>query len=281
MCIAVEMRNLQQVIKIWRQLRSPFVLPVTTAKCHVCEWEKLDIDVLGCTVCGKLHACEYGTCTETEQTSDGLVCNLSGVVVYTKLYVETEFMDTLCVTGREAPEEVCGGDVSQIVSCLLCSPKQEGVKRSCLLSMLEKCSNTHNRHLRSSGNGMSVCMQMLLQFNNTPYLFAYMSKAQRQRLVPGTVQHCCRVLHILTKYGMQIKSNEVQRLAVGIVYLMRCGVTMDGVYVLPRVPELEMLLPPETLLFAAYGVHPKYITEMENRLKFCLRHGSRSLNEYL
>ena len=42
--------------------------------------------------------------------------------------------------------------------------------------------------------------------------------------------------------------------------------------ILQRIEELDQLLPPESTLYDAYGVHPKYITEMENRLKFCLRH---------
>ena len=47
---------------------------------------------------------------------------------------------------------------------------------------------------------------------------------------------------------------------------------MNNNVILQRIPELEQLLPPESTLQESYGIHPKYITEMENRLKFCLRH---------
>lgn len=263
----------ENIVNIWRKLRSPFALPSVTAQCHLCEWEKIEIDVLGCTLCGKVHACAYGVCKNVVDTSDGIVCELSGIVIYSKRYVETEFMDTMCVTGRDIIDhESTAGDVELIVQSLLCSKRQSRVKYSLFLSTLEKNSSICERQLRQSGNAMAVCIHLLSLFSNTPYVFAYVDPEQRQKLVGVVVEHCVRILHMLTKHGMNIRNNEVQRLAVGIMYLMRCGVTMDGVFVLPRLKELETMLPPETSLFDAFGVHPKYITEMENRLKYCLRH---------
>lgn len=80
------------------------------------------------------------------------------------------------------------------------------------------------------------------------------------------VENCCRVFHVLVKHGMSIRDCEIQRLVVDLVYLMRYGVFMNGVVVLQRIQELEQLLPPESTLYDLYGVHPKYITEMENRI---------------
>ena len=270
------MRRVDDLVHLWRQLRSPFPLPFATSKSHVCEWEKIEVDVLGCTLCGKVHACEYGLCQHVIETSDALVCELSGVVVYEKRYVETEFMDTMCITGTDIadPQEDITDDVEQIVRSLLCSPRQARVQRSLMLGMLEKCSCLFDKQLRQSHNAMNVCIHTLSHFSSTPYVFAYVSTEVRERLVLHTVEQCVRILHMLTQHGMHIRVNEVQRLAVGIVYLMRCGVIMNGVFVLPRVPELETLLPPETSLLSAFGIHPKYITEMENRLKYCLRNAS-------
>ena len=269
------MQHVTEIVHLWRQLRAPFPLPLVTAKCHVCEWEKIEIDVLGCVLCGNVHACSYGTCNDVTETSDGLVCELSGVVIYSKRYVETEFMDTLCVTGTDIPELQAGlGDVEQIVTTLLCSHRQARSRRSLLLATLDKCCCQMDRQLRHNKNAMTACMKMLSHFSTMPYLFVYMSDDDRQRIIGQAVENCCRVLHILAKHGMHVRNNEIQRLSVGIVYLMRYGVIMDGVFILPRIKDLQMLLPPETSLLPAYGIHPKYITEMENRLKFCLRHGS-------
>jgi hypothetical protein len=125
-----DMRPESIYVHWWRQLRSPFVLPRVTSKCHECKWEKIDIDVLGCTLCGKVHACEYGTCTHVIETSDGLVCEFSGVVVYTKCFVETEYMDTLCVFGVEMQDlqQHTASGVKQIITTLLFSHRNKTVK---------------------------------------------------------------------------------------------------------------------------------------------------------
>ena len=260
-------------VKWWRQLRSPFVLPPLSLKCHVCEWEKIDVDVLGCKLCSKVHKCEYGTCTNLIETSDGLVCEFSGVVVYTKCYVETEYMDTLCLTGVEVQDlQQNAAAVKQIITTLLCSQRNKTVKHDSLAVLLTKCSNNYEKRLRSGENVMVLCMQMLAHFNSIQHMFAFVDVKHRKRVVQQVVENCCKVFHVLTKHGMNIRSNEIQRLAVGIVYLMRYGVFMNGKVILQRIEELDQLLPPESTLHDAYGVHPKYITEMENRLKFCLRH---------
>ena len=162
--------------------------------------------------------------------------------------------------------------VKQIITTILCSHRNKTVKHASLSALLTKCSNNCDKRLRNNSNVMQMCMQMLMSFNSMPYMFAYVNVEHRKRVVLTVVENCCRVFHVLVKNGMSIRSNEIQLLAVGIVYLMRSGVFMNGVVVLDRIPELEQLLPPESSLYDAYGVHPKYITEMENRLKFCLRH---------
>jgi hypothetical protein len=210
----------------WRQLRSPFVLPRVTSKCHECKWEKIDIDVLGCTLCGKVHACEYGTCTHVIETSDGLVCEFSGVVVYTKCFVETEYMDTLCVFGVEMQDlqQHTASGVKQIITTLLFSHRNKTVKHASLTALLTKCINNYEKRLRNNDNVMHLCMQMLTYFNTMPYMFAYVDAEHRKRVVHAVVENCCRVFHVLVKHGMSIRGNEIQRLAVGIVYLMRYGI---------------------------------------------------------
>ena len=261
-------------IKWWRLLRAPFILPPTTAKCHKCEWEKIDLDLLGCKLCANVHKCEYGKCKHLIETSDGLVCELSGVVVYTKSFVETEYMDTISISGTEVQDlqQATASSVEQIVTILLCSHKNKNVKQTSMTALLCKIAINCDKKKRTEHNIMHLCMQMLTSFNNMPYMFAFVSPERRKAIILSVVENCCQVFHVLVKHGMSIRTNEVQRLAVGIVYLMRYGVFMNNNVILQRIPELEQLLPPESTLQESYGIHPKYITEMENRLKFCLRH---------
>ena len=105
-------------------------------------------------------------------------------------------------------------------------------------------------------------------------MFTYVCTEHRKRLVQTAVEHCCRIFHILAKHCMSIRSTEVQQLTVGILYLMRCGVAMDGIEILPSIRQLSNILPPEATLLNAYYVPRSTSPKMENRLKFCRRNAA-------
>ena len=266
---------IEKNVHIWKLLRSPFTLPTLTCKTHICDWEIIDLDVYGCCTCSQVHVCAYGSC-ETVETEDGLVCALTGVVVHTKRFVETEFVDTVCLFGTEISDahESMHAQVSTIVTCILCSNTSNRIRDLSLSVVLRKSSEICLRNFRQNKNLVLTCILLLQSFNKTQYIFTYMTKQKRQELVKHVVISTLQIFHLLIAQGMCIRSNEVQRLAVGALYLMRHGVYNDSCVVLERKKELKMLLPPESTLLDNYGIHPKYITEMENRLKFCLRHKS-------
>lgn len=47
----------------WNGVRSPFRVPFGIAG-HVCQWEKIDDHLAGCTTCGKVHRCDTDQCEE-------------------------------------------------------------------------------------------------------------------------------------------------------------------------------------------------------------------------
>jgi len=71
--------------------------------------------------------------------------------------------------------------------------------------------------------------------------------------------------------GMTVKSSEVQLLTVRVLYLMRNGIMHGSEVILHKHVEIAQLLPAENMLNKHYSIHPKFITETENRIKFCLR----------
>ncbi len=261
-------------VHIWKLLRAPFILPTDT--CKTCEWESIDVDLYGCCTCGKMHFCEYGSC-QTVESEDALVCSLSGLVVYTKRFVETEFVDTVCIFGKEISDvhESMHAQVDTIISSILYSKNKNRFRTTLLSRCLKKSSDACLRNVRQTQNLMLKCMLLLQNFQKMQYIFTYMSKPKRRELTNNVVTNCVKMFRFLAQNGMSIKSYEVQRLAVGVLYLMRHGVYNKNIVVLQRTPELQMMLPPESALFDQYGVHPKYITEMENRLKFCLRNSNK------
>jgi hypothetical protein len=165
--------------------------------------------------------------------------------------------------------------VNTIVSSILYSQTKSRIRTLLLSRWLKKRSDTCLRNFRQNQNLMLKCMLLLQSFQKMQYIFTYMSKPRPQELSKHVGTNCVKIFRLLTQNCMSIESYEVQRLTVGVLYLMRHGVYNENIVVLERTPELKMLLPPESALFDQYGIHPKYITEMENRLKFCLRNSSK------
>ena len=90
--------RVREISALWTALRQPFVLPKASFGFHECQWERLDLDVLGCVLCGTIHACADGRCQNTEEVEDGHVCVLSGVVIREKRFVATEFIPHALLT---------------------------------------------------------------------------------------------------------------------------------------------------------------------------------------
>ena len=82
---------------------------------------------------------------------------------------------------------------------------------------------------------------------------------------------------MLMKQGMFVRSNEIQRLSVGVLYLMRHGVCHNGIVILEKKEELKMLLPPEStlcehyILDQAHNRHPGAHTRASTQI--CIQTG--------
>jgi hypothetical protein len=59
----------------------------------------IDVDVLGCLICGGVHACDVCTCKETINTNDSVVCAVSVMVLHRHMYSEEQFVYTVAMTG--------------------------------------------------------------------------------------------------------------------------------------------------------------------------------------
>jgi hypothetical protein len=58
---------------------------------------------------------------------------------------------------------------------------------------------------------------------------------------------------------------------IGMLYMMRTGVTIDDITVLPRITALKGLLPMEQHLLTFFNIRPKIVTEAENVIKYNMR----------
>jgi hypothetical protein len=266
--------RLQQITNTWSTLREPFILPQTQPSFHECQWEKIDIDVLGCLVCGKIHACEYGTCKDIIDTNDGLVCNVSGVVIYDKKFVETEYMDTLILIGSEQmqAQNSIFSDVEQVVSNFFGLQRKKSIRDKAFSGMVLKLIDKFESSISKKNSSLPLaCSEFISHCMKIPFIFQSLSNDQSRKHSSEATEYCCKVLQILIQTGMPVRNCEIQKLAVGALYLLRCGVVFNDVVVVPRRLDIYSILPPESMLLSFFDVHPKCITDVENRLKFCLR----------
>ena len=98
-------------VQAWRMLRTPFVLPARSRGAHACEWERIDVDRSGCRLCSHVHACGYGVCTAVVETSDALVCEITGLCVRPNNISSTGFSDEVISYGCKT---AYSGDVARL-----------------------------------------------------------------------------------------------------------------------------------------------------------------------
>jgi hypothetical protein len=94
-------------------------------------------------------------------------------------------------------------------------------------------------------------------------------------------QTCCDILQrviciVTTHFDLRIKDSELRVFVFGLMFLMRSGVCMQGVSILPRIKELETILPSEALMTEFRFFKAKHITDTENRFKFIFRHQTQA-----
>ena len=266
------------MVGVWRQLRRPFELPLGTGL-HACEWEALDVDVLGCRVCGGVHACDVCTCLDVIETGESVVCALSGVVLRSQVYSEAEFVETVAMTGPISQfDEDIAAEVEQTVREMLVSASSRRHQRAALCEVLLRWARGAAQVAASAGatsagatSMTTLCARLVRRAGLHAHAFAFVAAHRREALATAAAADCRRILRFMVTCGMPVKAAEVPRLTVGLLYLMRQGIASSGSVVLAARDEVAQLLPVEGTLARHYGIHPKFITETENRIKFCLR----------
>lgn len=269
--------RVREISQIWTMLRQPFVLPRACFGHHECRWERLDLDVLGCVLCGSVHACADGACGDVQEVEDGHVCTLSGVLVRDRRFVQTEFLPHANLTETVAAhcvfdEETAHGDVEQVVHSVLCS---ETARKLFLRNMVYRMNRSKHR-LRREPNLVVGVAKLVSECGLAQPLRDFeapLRAAVAARAIRAILAALNRLVHNLR---MPLKDGDLQTVAVGMLFLMRQGVFFEDVVVLPQERELEHMLPPEGMLSTVFGIAGKTITESENRVKFALRSATRA-----
>lgn len=267
--------SMDYMLKLWQQLRQPFILPICSVGHHTCDWEKIDLDLFACKLCSNVHACRDLACSDVVETNDGTVCALSGVVIREKKYDENEYQDTIDFTDlkpsyRQYDEEAVGDQIEFTINNILNST-------TTYKTLIRPTINKIERMIKEKNNFtllyLSCCITNLINQNGC----FQMSSMERNLITQASIKHCKIVFrNMVTMFGMPYKQTELVHIIVGILYLMRSGIMYGNLIILPKIDKIENLLPSETLLQNAFNVRAKYLTETENRIKFCLRSTTKS-----
>ena len=269
--------------RLWRQLRQPFALCTKMQEYHKCEFELFDIDAAGCVICGKIHRCSPQTCKEVVHTDDSVVCLVTGFCVESKIFAETEYSDTIASYNMNQQAEPQSGlslqysDIELLMQQLLVSDKARSshdheLQRFRLKLQANMAQEINRVSKKGVVNVVDVIQQSLCLTKCNRILSPDFDLSLRTQLVQTCSQYICYVINTcVNMFHMCCKPSELRMIVFGLVYLMRNGVVMQNIQVIPKLSRLQDILPSENSLLHAYNFRAKYITDVENKFKFLFR----------
>ena len=267
------LQNHLSVEEAWRLLRMPFVLPVSAKGFHVCVWELLDLDCAGCLICGSIHRCGPEVCLNVEQTDDSIVCLVTGICVRSKKYAEHEFSNNVIVfsSATEKMESVESRMrlVKTYVHEFLTSKDAE---RLALFEHQRKVQKYHAFVTQSLRGYCGANLVHIIQQGVHLYGQSKFDMATRECLASKCAAAIQRIICVSQdSLGLVIKESELRNFVFGMIFLMRSGVTMQNVPLLPQIEHLNDVLPSENNVGRFLKFRSKCITDTENRFKFLFR----------
>ena len=262
----------------WRKLRMPFVLPAAARSVHQCKWELIDFDCAGCVLCGRVHLCSANTCTETAQTEDAVVCLVTGLCVQPKTFAVTEYSDNVIVfsTLKDRMEvmETRMRLVEVYVREIILS---QGAENLAVLEHERRIRKYHSMIAKTLRSERIVNLMQLVQAGVCLYTRSVFERRGRERLAVRCTALIQRTICICERnLDLVVKDSEFRFFVLGMIFLMRTGVTMQGLQILRCIPELKIILPSENNVCRHLNFRSKYITDTENKFKYLFRRINRN-----
>ena len=255
---------------LWRLLRGPFILPENTTKYHQCRWEKIDFDKAGCLVCGGIHKCDAITCKDVSTVDDSLICNVTGCIL-NKVLVTNQWTDTclpcVCETKHELTNEI-----EQYIEELLMSSKTQDCLAHERKKLTESLESKLTHHCSDDANAIDKITIILHKVGGRiPPDF---DMQVRMHMVATCMRFISPVVaKVQSSQSFRSFKYNTRQLVFGLIYLMRTGVYCRNETILPKIANLQYLVPRECYLRSFYGMSPSIITDTENKLKYLIRNG--------
>lgn len=209
-----------------------------------------------------------------------MVCDITGLCLVTSNFVTHHYSDCVAYQGSATTSEysrVQLSDVLMIVQHILTSH----ISSSCRAHVKEKFQSRMLHYIQASifagqTSAISIIEESMSTVRQRIDLPQTIPPVEMRQLCDLCAREICSLMCVTYyKMGMQLRPSELREMVVGLLFLMRTGISAQGVIVLKRVPVLAGLLPVENLLPKVFALPSKIITDIENRFKMHIRQFSR------
>lgn len=266
---------------LWRALRRPFALTPEMSHVHKCQWEKIDMGMLGCRLCSAIHICSIDSCPST-QSHDATVCTLSGLCLTNKNFVQDDYSDRVapyifCTSNRTAQRAVTPDQIREMALYLLLSKQAETAFNIEIRRRAQRMTNSlalilEDKSAFAGANVIRLIEQTQRNFTQQNKLLCEFHPEIRRNVIERVVMSVSHIINTCQwQWLRNIKPMELRMYVVGLIYLMRSGVCICRIQVIPCIPLLVYLLPTENLLETIFAFKSKHVTDIENKFKFFFR----------
>ncbi|EKX49316.1 hypothetical protein GUITHDRAFT_104844 [Guillardia theta CCMP2712] len=258
------------------------------------------MDLAGCLECGEVHNCKDESSCDLIDENDSRVCFITGCCVKQKVFPMDEFMDNMMldedilvsnVSNRDFYNKVMSQKTvedslysfDEVNKCLVWILSSDVCKKS-YMNEKNRMMLKHRQvmwkllkdfKINNPGKVPRLCnivTNMLHQCSKIRICYPEWDEEMRRSVASTASEYIVRFLNMLSqKFSTQLGMFKKNVLFIGIVYLMRMGITMQNVILLPKIHELQHLLPIEAHLKCYFKIKCKFITEVENLIKMCIR----------
>lgn len=269
-------------VQAWRMLRTPFCMPERCLGAHVCEWERIDVDKSGCRLCSHVHVCGYGTCTMVTETCDSLVCEISGLCVRTSNISDTGFSDEVISYGAKTAYSGDARDIYDDIEVHVAEMLLSGTARE--VAALERAHHAtkighavQRASSRADVSSVVDAVEHALRTATERKRYDHFDAAARSRVAAVCSQQLRSAIPICSKHlNLSVRRSDMRVVVFGLLYLMRSGVTIHDICVLPCIDELTQMLPNESNLLKYYTFRSKHITGVCAQCSLAVSAGSRA-----
>jgi len=287
-------------LRWWRARRGAFLLPPLYAG-HEHEWECIDADCVGCTLCGIVHQCGNAhnivPCRAEQQCDSSIVCTLTGIVLSTCALFDVNIASTAYNNSRGVADGAAGSAhvrrgpamadevehvwllCTEAATLLLWSNKAQQARELEAQSYSRKVSLAFARHVKRSRQSFeTVSVVDALQYaihavrgTRTPPRPGAAPPVQHLQPVMREMVELVMRLALPKPYDFKINNDKMGNFVVALFYIAINGILVDGHVFLSACEGLRAALPTQLLLWPVFGLQPKLITEGKNVAKMSIK----------